>query len=627
MLRLGSTARTAARGLAFSIGGATAIGGTALTVYAYSEQGAGFRREAQFWTRVGPVVLDYYWKTASSSPLVRYEDWKSSRESPADDDTASSKKKREELLKQLHETHAPDIFSVMLELKGLYIKLGQVLSVTALPIPEPYRVLFRTLQSDVPGWETFDTVVKPVLEEEFGRPLDQIFEYVEPIPCGAASIGQAHRARLLKVSGDHDGTGNAKDDLEVIIKVQYPDAAWQVPADIQCVGDFLKICVWAGAVDESAANLSFNEFSRQFLAELDYEKERKNLQEIHESSLDPKAPYMKRNVVVPKVFEELCTKKVITMTYLPGPKVEDEAKRQLALLGIDTSKGIGSIVRDAAKDAANPAEPESGELVRRVTKRLDAPTRKTPFSWRVIASKIFGQVLGVDSILWAVRSYRRLLLWSQAAAVSVIRGVPRSIVPPIWDSWADAHHTAAAQAARLSLTKEWLDALFDVHGHQVFNLGLFNADPHPGNILVIEEEGSDSPTTKLGLIDFGQCKRLTQEEQVRIARLILSVANQESDLAVASAFRDLGITSKNNSTEFLAKFGRLMFGPLKPEHLDHSWHRKLHELDQVRYFPKELSMVYRNSLLLRGLAVSLQLNYSICDQWRAHAQSAIDRNA
>jgi aarF domain-containing kinase len=469
------------------------------------EQGAGFRREAQFWRKVFPVVFDYYWKTAASSPRVKYIKWRMNMNEDDDVEKVWSETKKD-LLKQLHDTHAPDILEVILDLKGLYIKLGQVLSVTALPLPEPYREVFRTLQSDVPGWETFDDVVKPMLEKEFGRPLDQLFEYVDPIPCGAASIGQAHRAKLIKpTSTSSSSDDNTIEDTttatttattsstnrEVIIKVQYPDAAWQVPADIQCVGDFLKICVWTGVVDESSARMSFEEFSRQFLAELDYERECHNLQEVYQSSLDPTAPYIKRNVIMPKVFKQLCTKKVITMTYLPGPKLEAEARRQLALLGIDMSKnnrGIAKIVRDAAKEAANPDEPESGELVRRVTLKMDAdspPGRpstmtKSPFSWKLTASRIVGQVVGVDSILWAVRMARRLLLLSQAAMVTSIRTVPSAVVPSTWASWAEVHRTASAQAARLDLTKDWLDALFDVHGHQIFNLGLFNADPHPG---------------------------------------------------------------------------------------------------------------------------------------------------
>jgi hypothetical protein len=96
---------------------------------------------------------------------------------------------------------------------------------------------------------------------------------------------------------------------------------------------------------------------------------------------------------------------------------------------------------------------------------------------------------------------------------------------------------------------------------------------------------------------------------------------------VATHFRSLGIQTKNDSTEFLAKFARLMFGSFKPEHMDHSWHESLHKEDKVIYFPKELSMVYRTSLLLRGLAMSLQLNVSVGEQWRHHAQAAIDSSS
>ena len=122
-----------------------------------------------------------------------------------------------------------------------------------------------------------------------------------------------------------------------------------------------------------------------------------------------------------------------------------------------------------------------------------------------------------------------------------------------------------------------------------------------------------------------QCKHLKPEEQYKVARLILSVANNEPDANIAKAFRDLNIVTKNDSTKFLAKFGRLMFGEFKPEHLSHDWHKKLHSQDKVLYFPKELSMVYRTSLLLRGLAVSLQLNRSIGQEWKNHAQTAVDR--
>lgn len=122
-------------------------------------------------------------------------------------------------------------------------------------------------------------------------------------------------------------------------------------------------------------------------------------------------------------------------------------------------------------------------------------------------------------------------------------------------------------------------------------------------------------------------KILQPEERVRIAKLILSIANNESDEVVANHFRNMGIKTKSNSTRFLADFGRLMFGSFEAKHLDHTWHRELHKEDRVLYFPNELSMVYRTALLLRGLAMSLQFNPSVGEEWRHHAEETIKQYA
>lgn len=121
----------------------------------------------------------------------------------------------------------------------------------------------------------------------------------------------------------------------------------------------------------------------------------------------------------------------------------------------------------------------------------------------------------------------------------------------------------------------------------------------------------------------GQCRALTSEEQYKIANLILSVSRNEPDEVIANAFREMHVGTKNDSTEFLATFAKLMFGPFEPKHLDHSWHMSLHKLDRITYFPKELSMVYRTALLLRGLAISLQHNFSIGEEWKDYAESAV----
>jgi len=125
---------------------------------------------------VSPVVFDYYWNSKKEEPRSCDDDGETTRSVNA---SASTR----EPLSVLHEMNAPHILNTMLSLKGLYVKLGQVPSVTVLPVPEPYRVLFRTLQRDVPGWETFEDVVKPVPEEELsrnGKCFEDVFEFVDP---------------------------------------------------------------------------------------------------------------------------------------------------------------------------------------------------------------------------------------------------------------------------------------------------------------------------------------------------------------------------------------------------------------------------------------------------------------
>ena len=664
----------------------------------------GMRRELQFWSTVGPIVLDYYWNFASSSPWVRYQTYLAESNNTVvmmmmtrTTRTTTKEQRRQaraQKLQEMHEKHAVEILHILRQLKGLYVKLGQVLSVTTLPVPEVYRAQFRTLQSDVPGWETFDESVRPMLERELQRPIDQVFASIDPIPCGAASIGQAHKGVLLSRRRDDnnnggDGPGGKEEKggvgEEVIVKIQYPDAAWQIPADIQCLQNLLQLCVMFGVVDEDSAKLSLEEISKHVLAELDYEQEQRNLQEIYQSSLDPSGPYMKRGVVVPRVYPELCTSKVITMSYLPGPKLEEEARRQLTALGIETNKGIRQLVQTVPRTDDNKSSSSTQTLdsaaataiVEGGTKEENQSKRMTFFvsskddknksndgykiSWTRMISQIGRNLVSVDALLATMRLSRQIQLWFLVASVQSIHAfswIPlvRSMIPGALQTWAREHQNAFQQADRASLTKDWIDALFEVHGHQIFTLGCFNSDPHPGNILVVEadeeEEQEDGSMTvgrfrrrhrpKLGLIDFGQCKRLSLRQQAQVAKLLVSIANQESDETIATAFRDLGVKTrkndsnkddddykknqnKKNNTEFLAKFAKLLFGPLQSYHLDHDWHREMHRQDSVTYFPNELSMVYRNSMLLRGLAISLQFNVSVCDLWKDQAQAAMDR--
>ena len=118
-----SATRTIVRRGALGLAGTAAAGTTVAAVYAGTDQGAGFRREVQFWSKIFPVVADYYVHTARSSPYVRLQGYLTNDDE--DDEEEARRRRKRAKLDELHEKHAPDILDVMLDLKGLYIKLGQ----------------------------------------------------------------------------------------------------------------------------------------------------------------------------------------------------------------------------------------------------------------------------------------------------------------------------------------------------------------------------------------------------------------------------------------------------------------------------------------------------------------------
>ncbi len=94
---------------------------------------------------------------------------------------------------------------IRLEILGpTYVKLGQILSLRQDILPEMVTDELRNLLSDLPP-VPFDQILE-IIEAELGRPLDEIFVEVNPVPLGSASIAQSHWAQLAdRRSGDPEG--------------------------------------------------------------------------------------------------------------------------------------------------------------------------------------------------------------------------------------------------------------------------------------------------------------------------------------------------------------------------------------------------------------------------------------
>mmetsp|Transcript_23139 Transcript_23139/g.34454 ORF Transcript_23139/g.34454 Transcript_23139/m.34454 type:complete len:171 (-) Transcript_23139:131-643(-) len=123
-----------------------------------------------------------------------------------------------------------------------------------------------------------------------------------------------------------------------------------------------------------------------------------------------------------------------------------------------------------------------------------------------------------------------------------------------------AHHSILTRmkimwqlASLVWVQRRNVDLLLDVHGYQIFRNGQFNGDPHPGNILVLENG-------QLGLIDYGQCYTLTEEDRLALSYIVRELSNPEVDGAtLSSAMRDFGFRFKYYKEDVVKEMASLLF--------------------------------------------------------------------
>jgi ubiquinone biosynthesis protein len=202
-------------------------------------------------------------------------------------------------------------------LGATFIKLGQLIASADGMMPDAWVKEFKLCRDRVPA-ETF-AHVRAVVEEELGRPLEQVFAEFDPVPIAAASIAQVHAARLR--------TGE-----EVVVKVQRPNIDRIVPLDIATMAWMAPI-VEKRAPQAAVANLPayIELFAETIVEELDFRLEAQNMLDI----AGVLATADQRSVVVPRPHPELVTRRVLVMERLHGYAIDDETAMTIA--GVDPS--------------------------------------------------------------------------------------------------------------------------------------------------------------------------------------------------------------------------------------------------------------------------------------------------
>lgn len=250
------------------------------------------------------------------------------------------------LLREAHARNARRIHAAIERLGGLFIKVGQLISIMTNMLPEEFRTQLTTLQDHVPP-RPYRDIEARFREEWQGRGPREVFAEFSENPVASASIGQVHRARTR--SGD-----------EVAVKVQYPDIEEIVRIDLRALERIFQILHWIAPAH--GLDAVFAEIRAMILQELDFSLEAKNLQRITENftRTRPQLP-----VSCPRLYPELSTARILTTGWVNGVKVNNLAA--LRELGVDPSALARTIVdaycRQIFRDGVYHADPHPGNLL------------------------------------------------------------------------------------------------------------------------------------------------------------------------------------------------------------------------------------------------------------------------
>jgi aarF domain-containing kinase len=434
------------------------------------------------------------------------------------------------------------------------------------------------------------TEIREVIEGELQQPLESLFSQFEETPIGCASIGQTHRA-VLRSIGER-----------VVVKVQNPEAERTFRGDVFA----LKVLVDIFAPQLSS---SFDEIQRQFATEFDYRREAANAAEIRENlRRSGKFP----NVLVPRVYASLCSKRMMVMEEIFPCTPLHQA--------LDAQAGIIARQRGVSKE----------EFIEAEKARVETEAREAAAHGRLVrqlSANTYDRYIAVQQTKrsWS-RAWRRVYNWTVGVAT-----LGRSRYDLDQDDT-----LVPINAAKL------VDDLLAVTAHEVLIDGCFNADPHPGNILYI-----DSTPPKLGLIDYGQVKRLTDRQRYDLARAFLLVeaalevdpkVNPSVDLKVHKRAREsvgrhmldrIGLVTKHRdpdvayqqATVFLGRMDAAFLYPLNVL----QWSDMMEAADPLVDISACDFLVTFNltTMMIRGLGEMMQQNRNLAKAWASVARQAL----
>ncbi len=239
----------------------------------------------------------------------------------------------------VHHSNARHVMRTILALQGLFIKVGQLLSIMANFLPPAFRQELEGLQDQVPP-RPYEEIEERI-ENDLGARVDELFDDFQQKPIASASLGQVHEART-------------KDGQRVVVKVQHKDIDQMVRLDLVTIRRIMAIAQWF--VPVQGLDAYYHQIKGLLFEELDFEREADNIERIAKNfTQNPQ-------VIFPVPVRELSTKRVITQSFVDGKKISD-----LSNVAVDKKDIANRLVRAYCQmifvDGIYHADPHPGNIL------------------------------------------------------------------------------------------------------------------------------------------------------------------------------------------------------------------------------------------------------------------------
>lgn len=249
--------------------------------------------------------------------------------------------------KVLHGLTPEQAVEVLQALGPTYVKIGQLASNRSDLLPKAYCDAFEKLRDDANPMP-FDVVIEQI-DRAYGKSWHEVFASIDPVPLGAASIAQVHKATLL------DGT-------TVAVKVRRPGVAESMAEDIMLMKHLLALGEFASNSHRDillSLEGFIEEIERTTASEVDFTSELHNLMRFHDELAD------EEGATSPVAYPQYSCESVLVMEFVQGTEISHT--QALREQGIDVSalarRVCQSYVTQVLDDGFFHADPHPGNIL------------------------------------------------------------------------------------------------------------------------------------------------------------------------------------------------------------------------------------------------------------------------